>query len=50
MSGSIGELKIARANNLGLCTKKIENLLGYRMPQLSEVVANLIADEDKNDV
>lgn len=50
VSGSVGELKIARANNLGLCTKKIETLLGYRMPQLSEVVANLIADEDKNGV
>ena len=50
MSGSIAELKIARANNLGLCTKKIETLLGYRMPQLNEVVANLIADEDQNEV
>ena len=49
-SGSIAELKVARANNLGLCTKKIETLLGYRMPQLNEVVTNLIADEDQNEV
>ena len=44
-SGSIRTLEIVRANNLGLCTKKIEAVLGYHMPRLDEVVANLISDE-----
>ncbi len=49
-SGSIRTLEIVRANNLGLCTKKIETLLGYQMPRLDEVIANLIADEKNYEV
>jgi dTDP-4-dehydrorhamnose reductase len=44
--GSVKELSVARANNLGLCTKKTESLVGYKMPKLSEVVSNLIISEE----
>ncbi len=41
-SGSVVNLATARANNLGLCTKKIEKSLGYSMPGLEDVVERLI--------
>ena len=48
-SGSINTLEVVRANNLGLCTKN-RNTLGYQMPRLDEVIANLIADEKNYEV
>lgn len=39
---SVQSLTVPRANNLGLCPKKTEKLVNYRMPSLSQVILNLM--------
>ena len=44
-SGSVCELKgVKRAESLGLDVCKVEKLLGYRMPDLHEVIKNLVTE------
>lgn len=43
LSGSISKLEgVRRAESLGLDVKKIETILGYRMPELNDVIKNLV--------
>ena len=46
-NGSVTELKSKRANSLGLDVNKAETILGYKLPNLSEVIQQLKEEYDE---